>query len=120
MALDIGALIRDVVVPTVARVAGNLRVTIGLERVTGPGPYGPAYAASVPVDALVEFKAQTVASQDGTEHVSAAVLTFFEPLVIRERDRVTINGVKANVIAVGGLLDPETGLPYLPQAWTGK
>lgn len=107
-------------VETVERVAGPLRVAITHTPVTGRTATGPVYGSPIAREALVEWVNESVASQDGTEHLSAAKFTFFESLTIQERDRLTVNGVTANVVKVGGLLDPATGQPYLPQAWTGK
>lgn len=106
-------------VATVERIAGPLRATVLHSSVTGRNTYGPTYGTPAPQLALIEQVGETVASADGTERLSTSKFTFFEPLVIHEGDRLTLNGVTTTVIKVGGLLDPD-GAPYLPEAWTGK
>lgn len=106
-------------VATVERVAGPLRAEVFLTRVTGRNAYGPTYGAPVAQVALVEAVGEVVASADGTQKVSASKFTFFEPIAIHEGDRLTVNAVTTTVIKVGGVLDPD-GVPYMPEAWTGK
>lgn len=106
-------------IATVEGIAGPLRATVLLTSVTGRTAYGPTYGDPVEQLALVEQVGETVASADGTEKLSTSKFTFFEPLEIHEGDRLAVNGVTTTVIKVGGLLDPD-GVPYMPEAWTGK
>jgi len=106
-------------VATVEGIAGPLRARVLLPRVTGRNAYGPTYGTPEPQLAMVEQVGQTVASQDGTEKLSTSKFTFFEPVVIHEGDRLTLNGVTTTVIKVEGLLDPD-GVPYMAVALTGK
>lgn len=119
MALDIPALVRGTV-EKVERIAGSVRTTVSHQAVTGRNAFGPVYGTPVDRLVMVEQVAETVASADGTVRVSAATYTFFEPVVIDEGDRLTLNGRVATVIKVAGLVDPATGRPYQPVAFTGK
>jgi hypothetical protein len=104
---------------TAEAVAGPLRATVLHTPLTGRGTYGPTYGTPVDRLFLVEAVGQVVASADGTQHVSSSKFTALDPFPMSEGDRLTLNGVTATVIKVGGLLDPD-GQPYAPQAWTGK
>lgn len=106
-------------VGTAERVAGPLRATVQHTAITGRDAYGPTYGAPMPRLFLVEAVGEVVASADGTQKLSASKFTALEPLTIHEGDRLTLNGVTTTVIKVGGLLDPD-GVPYMPEAWTGK
>jgi hypothetical protein len=112
-------LVRSMISGPVTSIAGPFRTTILHIPQTGRGTYGPTYGDPVPRLALVEQVSETVTSADGTDKVSTSKFTFFEPVPIKEGDRITLNGVTTNVVKVGGLLD-ETGKPYVPEAWTGK
>lgn len=111
----IKTLINDVAKP----LTNDLRTPVLWTKQTGRTAYGPIYGLPSKQTALIEAAGETVASADGTEKVSSSKFTFFDPITIAEGDRLTVNGVTATVIKVGGLLDPD-GKPYLPQAWTGK
>lgn len=107
-------------VATIERVAGPLRVDITHTPITGRTATGPTYGTPVARKAFVEFVGESVTSADGTEHVSSAKFTFFEPLAIAERERLTLDGVVMNVVKVDGVIDPLTKKMYAPTAWTGK
>lgn len=119
MALDIPELIRGVV-KTVERVAGSLRDDILHTPIAGRTATGPTYGAPVPRKAFVEFVGESVTSLDGTEHLSSAKFSFFEPVAIQERERLTLDGVVMNIVKVDGAIDPSTHKPYNPTVWTGK
>lgn len=113
-------LIRSLIAGPVVSIAGPLRTTVGHTAMTGRGAYGPTYEATpTEREAIVENVSELVTSADGTQKISTAKFTFFEQIPIKEGDRLTLNGVTTNVVKVAGLLD-ETGVPYLPEAWTGK
>lgn len=111
--------IRSLIAGPVVAVFGPMRTPIQVVRVTGRDTYGPTYGDPEDDEALVENISESVAGTDGVETVSGAKFTFFKQRAIAEEDQIILNGVTLTVIKVGGLLD-ETGVPYLPEAWTGK
>jgi len=111
--------IRAAIAGPVVKIAGPLRTAITITPRTGRDIHGPTYGTPRAAKALVENTSMMVTAADGTQKLSTAKFTFFEREVIAEGDRITLNGVTTNVVKIGGLLD-ETGIPYLPQAWTGK
>jgi hypothetical protein len=116
---DFAALIKKLVGGVATDLTDSLRTEIQHVPQTGSGRYGPEYGEPVLREALIIAKSETVASADGTEKVSSSHFTFFEQFTLKEGDRFILNGVTMNVIKVGGLLDPD-GVPYIPEAWTGK
>lgn len=112
-------LIRSLIAGPVEGIAGQFRATITITPLTGSGMYGPTYGSPFSAEAIVENVSELVASASGTNRVSAAKFTFLERMTIAEGDRITLNGVTTVVIKVAGPLD-ETGVPYAPEAWTGK
>jgi hypothetical protein len=113
-------LIKSLIAGPVTSIAGPLRTPIIHTSLTGTGTYGPIYS-DTPVNrtALVEYMSKVVTDSQGNTHVSTAKFTFFEQFVIQEGDLIELNGVTSTIVAVSGLLDPD-GLPYLPEAFTGK
>lgn len=123
MPFNLPGLVRDTVVPIAQATFDTARTTIGLERITGTTAFGPVYAAAVPVQAVMTLNPanKSVASASGVEHPFAAAFQFTGPIAVAEGDRITgPDGKKAAVIAIGGEIDPQTGKPYAPLAYTGK
>lgn len=111
--------VRNIIAGPVLSIAGPFRADIVVTPITGSTMYGPTYGTPFAAQALVENISESVTSANGTQRVSAAKYTFLEPIEIQEGDKITLNGVTTAVIKIGGQLD-ETGVPYVPEAWTGK
>jgi hypothetical protein len=112
-------LVKSMIANVVVPVAGPFRAPIQVVPMTGRTAKGPVYGPPEDDVALVENVSETVLDASGTEQVSNAKFTFFTPRPIKEGDRIVLNGVTTAVVKVGGLLD-DTGVPYLPEAWTGR
>jgi hypothetical protein len=112
--------VRNIIAGPVLAIAGPFRADIVITPIIeGSDMYGPTYGDPFDAQALVENVSEAVTSANGTSRVSAAKFTFLDRLVVNEGDLITLNGVTTAVVKIGGLLD-ETGVPYVPEAWTGK
>ena len=118
MALNIPKLVQNAV-RIVEDVAGSVRVVADHIQIIGQNQYGPIYSTTpVQFEAMMDLKSELVIGQDNAEKVSSAIFYFFEPYLIKERERLLVNGITYTVIKVGGLVDPTTKLPYNPTVWT--
>jgi len=89
----------------------------------------PEYASPVTYLALVERKQKRVTGQNGQEVTATYSVTFIQPLSaqgtegrhepIDMRDKLILpDGSKVDVLDVSGLVDPDSGLPYMLEVWT--
>lgn len=104
------------------RMTADLQVEVVHESVIGHSrPYNkPEHGEPVVRSAIVVRKMRVVRNAEGAEVVSGATVTFLSDVVVAEGDRITLpDGATAPVVAVGGLADPSTGRPYLPEVALG-
>ncbi len=119
MPLDIVAEIRKGIAKAKS-VAGGLRATVTHTPSTGLDRYAPAMGAPVQRLAIVEDEIRPVRMADGTDRMSAAKLTFLEPVVVTEFDTFTLpNGQTWPVLRSKALDDP-SGAPYMTEVWLGS
>jgi hypothetical protein len=122
--MDLPSLVRKVIDGPVKKNLGSMRTEVFHSALGEPGVYGPTYGEPVKRLAMVESTSQLVTKADGTDAVSIAKYTFLEPIAIKEGDRLTFNGITADVVKVSGVMDPDPTnkykRPYLPEAWTGR
>ena len=118
MALNIPKLVQKGI-KIIEDTAGSIRVKAMHAPVIGHNAYGPIYSTTpTEVQAMMEISSERVVGQDNVEKVSAAVFDFFEPMDIKERDKLTVGDVTNVVIKVGGLVDPTNNKPFNPRVWT--
>jgi len=121
--MNIPGLVRRAV-KSVERAAGSVRVPVVHFPVTGRDEYGPTYdEVGIPREAFMEFWAEGITLQDGTETASRAKLQFMEPVVIGDRDQFVVPDgagatMRINVLAVRGPMDT-TKVPYAPEVLLG-
>ncbi|HEX6880940.1 MAG TPA: hypothetical protein VF135_11290 [Terriglobales bacterium] len=122
--MNIPALVRRAV-KTAERIAGSVRTEVVHFPQTGRDEYGPTYPdVGTPMKAFMEFIAEGVTLADGTETVSKAKLTFFEPVSIGDRDQFVVpdshgGTQRVNVQAVKSPIDPATKALYFAEVWLG-
>lgn len=64
---------------------------------------------------VIEWKNETVGTQQGAIAVTRSIVTFLEPHDIDLRDRFVLpDGDTGPVLDLGGLVDPETGRAFSP------
>ena len=98
---------------------GSARVLAAHYKIIGQNQYGPIFSTTpVTAEAMMDLKSELVIGTDNAEKVSSAIFYFFEPYMVREREKFIVNGITYTVIKVGGLVDPTTQLPYNPTVWT--
>ncbi len=111
---------------------GNLQVTVGHRRWISQSLDGtPTYAATVNLQAILEFRQEIRQPTSGQEQVSRAYLAILEPLAaqgaagrtepVDERDFFVLPDGSVNpVLESKGLADPTTNLPYFTEVWLGQ
>jgi hypothetical protein len=88
-----------------------------------------AFAGAASYPALVERKQKRMPGPDGQEVFSRYSVTFLQPLPangtagrqepIDTRDELVLpNGERVDVLDVSGMLNPDTGAPYMSEVWT--
>jgi hypothetical protein len=112
-------------VKTIERAAGSVRVQVFHYPVIGRDEHGPILDDE-PFDhrAFMEWVAEGVTLQDGTETTSKAKLTFFEPIAVKDRDVFEVpdgygGWIKVNVQTVKGPMDT-TRVPYFAEVLLGE
>jgi len=91
---------------------------------------GPEYTAFITRRALVEQKSSLLRSTTNEAVVSRAKITLLDPVPrngadgrrepVDPRDKFVLpDGTTGPILAVNGLLDPVTGLPYLIEVYLG-
>jgi hypothetical protein len=112
-------------------VAEEITAGITLEAWTGQNLDGdPTYAAAVPIEALVELRADLKKNDEGTEILSKTKLTITRPIAangaagrrepIDPLDKITLpDGTTGPVITTEGLVDGTTDAPYMLEVWLG-
>lgn len=122
--MNIPSLVRRAI-KTVERVAGSVRVTVLHFPVIGRDAFGPVYAdVGTPRLAFMEFAAEGVVLSDGTETVSRAKLTFFEPIAVADRDQFEVpdglgGTMRTNVLSVKGPMD-QNRIPFFAEVMLGE
>ena len=118
-------------VATAASVTASLQVVVQHASWIGVRGQGePLFTAFIGRRALVEQKASSLRNASGETVVSRAKLTLLDPIVrqgadgrreaIDPRDLFILpDGTTGPILAVNGLLDPSTGLPYLLEVYLG-
>lgn len=100
---------------------GEITVPVLHEAWTGDGNYGePTYAAAATLMAIVAWKQKTVPTMAGTTTVSRAYIAFLFPVVIDEKDKLTLpDGTTGPIIDMEGFIDRATGIGYTTEVWLG-
>ena len=89
-----------------------------------------SYAAAVPRQAIVEEKQRLIRQGDGQYMLSRAKVTFIFPIPangaakrqepIDPRDKIVLpDGTTGPIIDIEGVVDPDTGKPYISEVWLG-
>lgn len=82
----------------------------------------PVFLTASPVSrtALVEMKQFQVKTSTGEVVAARAKVTFLSPIVVNTRDQIILpDGSTGPILAVTGLADPITGVPYMPEVFLG-
>ena len=80
----------------------------------------PTYASGVTRRAILESQPKTIRQVNGQEVVSVATLTFLDDVELDLRDQITLpDGATAPILGFAGVVDPETGRPYVPAVYLG-
>ena len=110
-------------------VTSSLQSVVGYKRKTGNGAYGPTYAPSVNLHALVDYKAMMVRTKGGILTATRATINLLNvaELVaatagegVGNDDIFTLpDGDTGPIIDVSGFVDPGTGNPVATMVMLG-
>ena len=127
--MGLSALVRGAVA-TANKITADLQPEVTLERWIGQNATGPLYGEEEFLPAVVEYGVDQIVN-DAREIVPVqAKVTFIRPIEpegsrgrkepLDTRDRVKLpNGTSGPLVRVRGMVDGETGEPYMIEAWVG-
>lgn len=92
----------------------SLQAVTTYSRRTGQDHAGnPTYAASVTVNAVVEYKTEQRILSDGRVAATRAKLTLPRSFTVAMGDKFVLpDGSSSPIVDIVGVCDPDTGLPY--------
>ena len=90
----------------------------------------PSYGTAVTYPALVEWKQKMLKDRSGRDVVTQTKVTILQPITangtsgrtepVDPRDKVTLpDGTVGPILDVAGLVNPDTGYPYMFEIWLG-
>jgi len=108
---------------------GRMQAVVMYQRKVSNGGYGPAYAAAVPLHAIVDFKRAQVRTADGTLTATRSILTLLDVAEVSAAtagqgigndDIFTLpDGDTGPILDLGGFVDPGTGHPLATDVMLG-
>jgi hypothetical protein len=116
---------RDQIVAGVAKAKAKLKANKMLATIkhfptTGRDQFGVTHGGPNNVDALVEDVGEIVIDDDGNEAMAHAKLTIFDPLVVKQTDKFSVeDDEEVHVAKRKSLLDADKK-PYLVEVWLGR
>lgn len=118
MALD--DILRDAVA-LVNQVTQPLQATVQHASWTaGTWEGGATLGSPVARKAIVDWKQKQVRTLAGELTVSRAYIAFLEPVIVDEKDVITLpDGTTGPILDMSGFIDPDTGRGYITEVWLG-
>lgn len=110
---------------------GELQDEVSIAAWTGYASNGtPTFASTVSIPALIELKVQRIKLPNGDLVNSIAKVTFLRPITangatgrrepIDPRDDITLpDGTVGRALQTEGLVNEQTGAPFMLQVWLG-